>query len=76
MKLVILHPDDYGKAVVNGMIPFDVDEDRSGDKVRVGMDPFVPVSEGEAVVIDVRGLPSLMPGPKLVFPARVVELRA
>lgn len=66
MKLVALHPDDYACALAAGMVPFDIDEDRSGDKIRICIDHFLAPEKGEAIVVDVSPLPAL-PATRLVF---------
>lgn len=66
MKLVVLHPDDYDRALAAGMIPFDIDEDREGDKIRICIDHYLAPEKGEALIFDISPLPPF-PRSKLVF---------
>lgn len=59
MKLVILHPDDYAQVLAGGMVPFDFNEDRSGDKTRIAIDPYVVIERGEYIVIETNTAPRL-----------------
>ena len=72
MKLVILHPDDYAQALAGGMVPFDVYEDRSGDKIRIAIDHYVDPEKGTMCVFDISALPP-WPSQGLVFLPRKAD---